>query len=242
MQCNEELRTGDLRMLLTPVFEIDSYASKMGDDKDIVVLSFTVKSKEAALDLVNFVERGYDFVLDADASPGELDENKYKVFVEIERNRKISKQISEIIEGLEKLTGNESFKFRYYKSFVSVPATQEELEQAVPGTSSAYEMSIKENQMNNFSNFFNRSYLESIDVENNDITFQKKFNTELRMKIVDFGPLSEVYNRTPGRLMVEHSAVSEAMFITKYVGNYNINKVGDAYIFENENFGLVLKF
>jgi hypothetical protein len=92
-QLNEGLHAGDLRMLVDNIFEIDSYASKMGEDKEIVVLSFTVNSKEPADDLVNFVENGYDFVLDADTSPGELSDGKYKVFVEIERNRHITKQI-----------------------------------------------------------------------------------------------------------------------------------------------------
>ena len=82
-QVNEGLLAGDLRMLVDNIIEIDSYSSKMGDDKDIVVLAFTVKSQDPATDLVTFVENGYDFVLDADASPGELSDGKYKVFVEI---------------------------------------------------------------------------------------------------------------------------------------------------------------
>ena len=38
-QLNEELIAGDLKMLVDNIFEIDSYASKMGSDKDIVVLA-----------------------------------------------------------------------------------------------------------------------------------------------------------------------------------------------------------
>ena len=58
------LRNGDLQDLVDQVCEIDSYQSKMGSDKDIVVLSFSVKNEGAAKDLVNFVEAGYQFVLD----------------------------------------------------------------------------------------------------------------------------------------------------------------------------------
>ena len=36
------LRQSDLEFTVDPVFEIDSYKSKMGDDEDIVVLSFSV--------------------------------------------------------------------------------------------------------------------------------------------------------------------------------------------------------
>jgi hypothetical protein len=99
-QLNEGLLAGDLRMLVNNIFEVDSYASKMGEDKDIVVLSFTVESQKPADDLVEFVENGYDFVLDADISPGELNDGKYKVFVEIERNRRIHEQILELLNGV----------------------------------------------------------------------------------------------------------------------------------------------
>ena len=75
-QFNEELLAGDLKMLVDNIFEIDSYASKMGSDKDVVVVSFTVDQKEPAEDLVNFCERGYEFILDADSTPGELNDGK----------------------------------------------------------------------------------------------------------------------------------------------------------------------
>ena len=92
------LRQGDLKDMIYRIFEIDSFASKMGEDKDIVTLSFSIKEKEAATDLMNFIEKGYDFVLDADVTPGEQSDGTYKVFVELERARKIYDQIDEIIE------------------------------------------------------------------------------------------------------------------------------------------------
>jgi len=63
------LKANDLKHMLEDIFEIDSYASKMGDDKNIVTLSFSLKDSSAAQDLTNFLEKGYDFILDADATP-----------------------------------------------------------------------------------------------------------------------------------------------------------------------------
>jgi hypothetical protein len=140
-------------MLVDNILEIDSYASKMGEDKEIVVLAFTVKSKEPADDLVNFVENGYDFVLDADTSPGELSDGKYKVFVEIERNRHITKQILELLNGLSYLTEIDDFKFRYHKSFHSLDADADNLDKMVPQTKEDYEVTVQEGVINNFSNF-----------------------------------------------------------------------------------------
>ena len=240
-QLNEELLAGDLRMLVDNIFEIDSYNSKMGSDKDIVVLAFTVKYEEAAKDLVNFIERGYDFVLDADSTPGELSDGKYKVFVEIERNRRINKQILEILNGIKKLTNIDNFKFRYYKSFHSIDATEENLKEEIPSNKDEYEQRINEKQMNNFSNFFSRSYLESISVDNDDLIFQKKYAEPLRMKIKTFGTEQAVYESIPGNLMIENKDISEVIFLTKYIGNYNITKVGKLYVFENNGYAVALE-
>jgi hypothetical protein len=233
------LKENDLRDLIENIFEIDSYASKMGNDKDIVVLSFTVEDKEPAEDLVNFVERGYDFVLDADASPGELNDGKYKVFVELERNKRVAEQIQEIMYGVTNLTGNKDFKFRYYKSFNSL--SLDNLNEMIPTSPNDYEIKIKENTLNNFSNFFNKSYLESISVDNDDLVFQKKYAEPLRMRIKGAGPRAEVYESLPGRIMIESKDIAETLYLTKYIGSYNITKINQTFVFENGNFAVALE-
>ena len=240
-QLNEGLLAGDLRMLVNNIFEVDSYASKMGEDKDIVVLSFTVKSRKPADDLVEFVENGYDFVLDADISPGELDDGKYKVFVEIERNRRIHEQILELLNGVGLLSEISDFKFRYHKAFNSLDANNENLDGTIPKNKDDYEVTIQENHMNNFSNFFGRSYLEQVSVDQEDIVFQKKYAEPLRMRISDFGTKAEVYDNIVGPIMLEGSSMSEIMYFTKYVGNYNITKIGDKFVFENGKYAVALE-
>jgi len=240
-QLNEGLLAGDLRMLVNNIFEVDSYASKMGEDKDIVVLSFTVESQKPADDLVEFVENGYDFVLDADISPGELNDGKYKVFVEIERNRRIHEQILELLNGVGLLSEISDFKFRYHKAFNSLDANNENLDGTIPKNKDDYEVTIQENHMNNFSNFFGRSYLEQVSVDQEDIVFQKKYAEPLRMRIADFGTKAEVYDNIVGPIMLEGSSMSEIMYFTKYVGNYNITKVGDKFVFENGKYAVALE-
>ena len=125
---NESLRANDLRNLVKRVFEIDAYQSKIGDDKNVVVLSFTVESEDPAKDLEHFIEMGYDFVLDADVSPGETDDGVYKVFIELERNRHAPENILTILEGIERLTGIPDMRFRYFKNFKSHDANIKNLE------------------------------------------------------------------------------------------------------------------
>ena len=40
------LQAGDLKNMMYDIFEVDSYASKMGDDKNIVTLSFSVMERQ----------------------------------------------------------------------------------------------------------------------------------------------------------------------------------------------------
>ena len=156
------LQANDLRSLVYDIFEIDSFKSKMGEDKDIVVLSFSVKSQEPANDLMNFLEKGYPFVLDADVTSGEQPDGTYKVFVEMERGRDIPQQITEIVDGVKKLADLDELKFRYYKSFDSMNANEQNISETVPLDVEGYEIRVNENNLNNYKNFFTKRYLDSI--------------------------------------------------------------------------------
>ena len=67
---NESLRSGDLKNYVSEIFTVDQYKSKMGEDSDVIVLGFHVREKEPAIDMMEFIEKGYNFILDADMSAG----------------------------------------------------------------------------------------------------------------------------------------------------------------------------
>ena len=95
----------DLEGQLKDKITIDEYAAKMGKDSDIVTVTFTTNSKLAAKDLVTWFERGYDFVLDASVSDGEIEPGEWLVFVEMDRRSKVPSRIITLLEDLETLTG-----------------------------------------------------------------------------------------------------------------------------------------
>jgi hypothetical protein len=101
---NEGLDYHDLVGQLDPTISVDEYKAKMGKDSDIVTLSFTIKSEAAGDDLVNWFERGYEYVLDSSVSEGPLDSGKYLVFVELKRRQAVPERIIELIEDLHTLT------------------------------------------------------------------------------------------------------------------------------------------
>jgi hypothetical protein len=130
----EGLNQHDLARLVKPRLNIDEFKSKMGEDADIAVLSFGAIGKGPADDLVDFFEKGYDWVLDADSSPGEFVRNVHLVFVEIERTPELPEQIATIIKDLSHLTDLEPEEWRlYYGSDQNLsPVELETLAQTIP--------------------------------------------------------------------------------------------------------------
>jgi hypothetical protein len=241
MRLDETLLAGDLEHLVSRIFEIDSFKSKIGGDGEMVVLSFTVDDKAPADDLARFLEMGYDYIIDADATNGPLENGKHKVFVELKRSRYIAKQIYDILDGVGRLTKIENFKFRYYKSFKSIPATMENLEEYVPIDVNSYDDRINNSRLDNFSNFFNRSFVENIDVLEDDITFKKIYAESIKMKIKDFGLRENIYQSNPGKIDIDPKSTSEILYLTKVLGNYNITKIDNTFIFENEGHAVALE-
>jgi hypothetical protein len=101
---NEGLDYHDLEGQLLPVVTVDEYAAHMGKDSEIVTLAFTIKSEAAGNDLVDWFERGYDWVLDAQLSEGEIKPGQYLVFVEMNRRSAVPARIVELLHDLETLT------------------------------------------------------------------------------------------------------------------------------------------
>jgi len=234
------LREGDLRNLISEVFEVDGFQSKMGDDKNIITVSFNVEGRDPANDLANFLEKGYDFVLDADVTSGEQSNGKYKVFVELERDRSGPDNIMEMLDGISKLGDIDKFKFRYYKNFHSKDATLEELTNVVPSDPDGYVVLANESNLNNFKNFFNKSFVDEIDMINETVYIKKKYADPLAFEFVDFGDTLKTVDKIDGVFDLMES-YPEILFLTKYIGDYNISKYGDKLVFENEDKALVLK-
>lgn len=231
------LQAGDLQFLVDNVLEIDSYASKMGDDANIVTVSFSVKNKQAADDLNEFIESGYGFVLDSDVTAGEQSDGMYRVFVEIERDKHIAENIFEIMDGVRKLSAVEDFRFRYYKNFKSEELTLENLTNSVPTDPDSYGITANESNLSNYKNFFNRSYIEESNMRGNKLTIKKVYADPLYFEFVEFTTSKEL--RIDEAFNVD--AYPEILFLTKYLGDYNISKYGDKLVFENQGNALVVK-
>ena len=95
--------------------------------------------------------------------------------------------------------------------------------------------------MNNFSNFFRNSYVDDINLLGENIKFKRIHKDPIELKIVDFGNKHEIHEGLAGAVMLESKSISETMFLTKYIGDFNITKIGNQFIFENKDYALILE-
>lgn len=134
----EGLEYKDLDGLLKPTIHVDEFASKMGDDADIIVLSFFVRDKQAAKDLMGWFEKGYDFVVDADVSPGEIKPGRFLVYVEMRRRRSAPENVEMLLNDLSTLTEFEPSDWMIHYESQRKPWSMETFAEMIPLTPDAY--------------------------------------------------------------------------------------------------------
>jgi hypothetical protein len=138
-QLFESLGFKDLDGLLKPTIHVDEFSSKMGDDDDIIVISFFVRDAQAAKDLMMWFEKGYDFVLDADRSPGEIRPGRYLVYVELRRRSTAGGNVEQLLDDLNTLTEFEdSTAWTMHYRDQEIPFSRDSFDTTVPLTPRAY--------------------------------------------------------------------------------------------------------
>lgn len=134
----ESLEFKDLEGMMKSTIHVDEFSSKMGDDDDIIVVSFFVRDEQASKDLMNWFEKGYDFVLDADRSPGEIKPNRYLVYVEIRRRSNAGAHVDQLLHDLNTLTEFQVDDWTMHYRGKEIPFSRDAFDSTVPLTPRAY--------------------------------------------------------------------------------------------------------
>ena len=234
MNIQEGLKAGDLEGVVNKRFSVDQFKSKMGDDKNILVLSFTVDGQQPAKDLERFAEVGYKSVLDADATPGTIEDGKHKVFIEFARESSVVKNIMGFLEDLKKLTNIDEFEYTYHKGIDSTMASVETLEASIPTTPEAYEMRVSEMRVSEARHFFDKYDMMECKINENIISVKKTGAGQvLHFEMHKFGPTQEIMKETKA-FKIDMDSIAECTHLTKYFGPYNITKTNEnQFIFTN---------
>jgi hypothetical protein len=235
---DEGLRANDLKNLINPVFEIDTFRSKMGEDSDVCVLDFKVKDRLPALDVMEFIEKSFTFVLDSDVSSGENNEGDYHVFVEIPRTKSLARQIEDITYGISKLSDINEWQFKYHKDKTLYDMSRDVLESVIPPTPASYQQRLNEVKESELKSFFNKTLMDDLKLENSIVTIFKPFNQQIKLQWLSEDDPQSILETAPS---MDESSTAEIFWLTKVLGDYEISKFGDKLLFTNGQRSMLLK-
>ena len=238
---SEGLRHGDLKDFVSDVFTVDQYKSKMGEDRDVVVIGFRVKEKHPAIDLMEFIEKGYRFILDGDMSAGEEHDGQYQVFVEIERSPNLPGQLRELLSGVGQVCGCYEWKFLYQKSKALCEFTEQNVVKEIPLTPADYESKILEVKNQDIKEFFNQGASEVTLEADNTITFTKPYSGDIAAKFIAIGDYDTVKETLPGPISLDESSQCQALFLNKYLGNYEIHKISGKFLIRKGDQAVIIE-
>ena len=228
---NEGLKAGDLEGIIGKKFSVDQFKSKMGEDKNIIVLAFSVEGQAAAKDLERFAETGYTEVLDADATPGTLEDGKHRVFIEMARVEQVDQHIKRFLQDLGKLANIDSFEFTYHKRTKPFEASAKNLADVLPRTPIAYTQKINMLRLGEAKDFFDKFSMMEFELDSNLFTVKKQNADTLKFELHAYGNTNMILNKVKA-FKIDESAMSECMWLTKYFGPYNITKTNeDRFVF-----------
>ena len=229
---NEGLKAGDLEGVVSSTFSVDQYKSKMGDDRNVMVLCFSVDGQAPAKDLEHFAETGYKDIMDADATPGTMEDGKHKVFIEFQRQETVDQAIRKFLDDLKKLTNIETFNFTYHKRTKPFEATAKNLSEVLPRTPEAYTQKINGLRLGEVKDFFDKFEMMEVNLDNNIMNVKKHgTDTPMKFELHAFGDTQMMMNEVKA-FKIDADSMSECMYFTKYFGPYQISKTTeDKFIF-----------
>jgi hypothetical protein len=238
----EGLRKGDLQGFVDTTFTIDQYTSKMGQDSDVLVLGFKVNDKHPAIDLMEFIEKGYPFVLDADMSSGEEKDGKYQVFVEIQRTKHLPGQIRDLLSGVGQLVDSVDWRYRYHKGGKSKAFSEQSILEDIPLSQEDYKNKMLEIKGNAIKEFFDQTPFDSVKIdENHSVTISKPFSGSVNLELLAMGPYQDIQDSLQGAIQLDEASQSQVNFLEKYLGPYEIHKINDKFLVRNGDTALVFK-
>ena len=224
---NEGLKAGDLDGVVSKKFSVDQYKSKMGEDKNILVLGFIVDGSAPAKDLERFAEVGYKSVLDADATPGTLEDGKHRVFIEFARTPEVVGQIIAFLEDLKKLTNIDEFTYTYHKGENPTVVSADTMGEAIPTTPEAYEQRINEMKVSEARHFFDKYDMMECRIAENIMTVKKTgAGHDLKFELHKFGATNEIMKEAKA-FKIDMDSIAECTHLTKYFGPYDITKTNE---------------
>ena len=225
----------EMQNYISQKISIDSFQAKLGKDEDVSVLKFQSNNKSVAEDLVNFIETGCSFILDADMSPAKNEQGLYNIFVEIERNEDLPKKIIEVIRDIEQVSGMLPWQFSFYKNENFYQLTDDNLNTIIPTSPSQYTLLTDDTIEEDIKQFFESASIVTKRIKGKKLILKKAF-TSHEMII-------ESFNRdVKGTYKIDRESSEQASYLSHWLGStYSVVKVDDLFKITNGTKSIVAK-
>ena len=122
---SESLAADDLKWMVSEIVYIDMHRTRLGEDKDYIVMSLAVNDRNPAHDLASFIESGVHDFEDVEVSPATDNKGRYLVYTEIKRDAKAFKTIMDILTDTNRLSGIDEWRFKTMGMNTDQPLTAE---------------------------------------------------------------------------------------------------------------------
>jgi hypothetical protein len=147
----------------------------------------------------------------------------------------------ELLRGIGQLTDNRDWRFRYQTAPESVEFNEDSVVKNIPLTKEDYQAKVLAIKESDVKEFFNQGATDLTLDENNTITFTKPYAGDITAKFVAIGDYEDVKESVPGKLSLDESSQSQMLFLNKFLGNYDINKMGNKFLIRNGKRAVVIE-
>lgn len=190
------LYEGDLKDTILKKISIDEYEPKTGESKDVVVIGYYVTDDLVGKDLYTFINNSVIEYRDVEVTPNANEDGYYLVFVEMDRNKDIYKNILELTNDIEKVAGELDWEAKTHLTDDYRPLGSDEFEAVMITEPDEYRTredddmqkaeALLRQQNNNIMEFLDKSLLDNVVIEGDVITMTKGKDSA-KLRIAEFG-------------------------------------------------------
>jgi len=146
-----------------------------------------------------------------------------------------------LLSGITRLTNVEDWQFKYYTSSEKLIFNEENSKTHIPTTPQEYQKKLLNIKNNDIKEVLNQGSADINLESDNTLTFSKPYAGDLQTKFIAIGDYETVKNSLPGKLSLDESSQSEVLFLTKYLGNYEIDKIGNKFLIKNGDKAIIIQ-
>ena len=96
-------------------------------------------------------------------------------------------------------------------------------------------------QVEGIKRFFNKTLMDDLSLDGDIITIHKPFDKQVKLRMIKEGDAETILEGSTDPISIDEKATSEVFWLTKVLGDYGINKIGENFVFNNGNHSMLLQ-